>query len=439
MTTVNAFDEMPVFPDGTPVDPALYSGGLPELRDLGTAWNLADYGVRADGTVQTRAIQAVIDRAAAGGGGVIVVPRGEFLSGSLYFPRGVHLYVGEGGVLKGSDRVSDYDLRETRIEGETCCYFAALINADHADGLTVFGPGTIDGNGSRSWEAFWLRRKWNPACTNKDEQRPRLIYISNSSGVTLAGLRLRDSHFWTAHLYRCDHVRILGCRITSPAAPVPAPSTDAVDLDACEDVLIRGCFLSVNDDAVALKGGKGKNADALPENGPNRRILIEDCDFGFSHSCLTCGSEAVHCRNILMRDCRVEGAENVLRLKMRPDTPQRYEQIAAEGISGRCTRLLNIHGWSQFADPGAAPAPPSVAEGITLRGCRVECDRLLDLDPREPGILGRGITLADIRAEAREAGFPPEALGAAYPDSRAENVRVRINPDQPPVQTMEIM
>ena len=79
-------------------------------------------------------------------------------------------------MLKGRNDISDYKVCETRIEGETCQYFAALINADGLDGFTMCGPGTIDGNGLRAWRAFWLRRAWNPKCTNKDEQRPRLVY-----------------------------------------------------------------------------------------------------------------------------------------------------------------------------------------------------------------------------------------------------------------------
>ena len=440
METASKKESREVFPDGTPIDPYLLSDELPDPGTLGPAFLLTAHGIRPDESrIQTRAIQDLIDRAAAAGGGVLTVPAGTFMTGALFFPRGVHLRLEEGALLKGSDRITDYPLLETRIEGETCRYFAALINADHADGLTLLGPGTIDGNGLRSWEAFWLRRQWNPACTNKDEQRPRLIHIANSSRVTLCGLNLRDAHFWTCHLYRCDHARLLRCRISSPAAPVPAPSTDAVDLDACENIAIRGCSLSVNDDAVALKGGKGLQADRMPENGPVERVLIEDCDFGFSHSCLTCGSEAIHCRNILMRRCRIQGAVNLLRLKMRPDTPQHYEYITVEDMTGRTSRLLNVHGWSQFADPDAPAAPPSAAERVTLRRCDCDCDLPLDLDPAEAGIQGRSFHLEDIRARAREAGFPPESLAGLYPGSLVKSVSVSVDPARPPIQTVEIM
>ena len=68
--------------------------------------------------------------------------------------------------------------------------------------LKDLGPGTIDGNGLRSWQSFWLRRKWNRMCTNKDEQRPRLVYITNSKKLLFANVTLQNSHYWTTHLLR---------------------------------------------------------------------------------------------------------------------------------------------------------------------------------------------------------------------------------------------
>ena len=274
-------DNLGFFPDGTPIDPWFGDVRIPALAALGTPYVLTQYNILDDGRIHTAEIQHLIDTAAENGGGVIVVPAGTYLTGALFFRQGVNLYVAEGGTLKGSDDVSDYPVLPTRIEGESCLYFAALINADGLDGFTIAGPGTIDGNGLRSWKAFWLRRAWNPKCTNKDEQRPRLIYLSNCSNVLVAGLHLQNSHFWTNHLYRCHHVKYLNCRIVSPAAPVKAPSTDAIDIDVCTDVLVKNCFMEVNDDAVVLKGGKGPWADTAPENGMNERIIVEDCEYGF--------------------------------------------------------------------------------------------------------------------------------------------------------------
>ena len=138
------------FPDGTPIKEWFYEYKVPKLEDMGKQYVLTDYGILADDRIHTIEIQQLIDTAAENGGGVIVVPQGTYVTGSLYFKQGVHLYVMAGGVLKGSDDICDYDIKLTRIEGESCSYFTALINADGVDGFTMFGPGTIDGNGLRS-------------------------------------------------------------------------------------------------------------------------------------------------------------------------------------------------------------------------------------------------------------------------------------------------
>ena len=85
--------------------------------------------------------------------------------------------------------------------------------------------------------------------------------------------------------------------------------------------------MSVNDDAVALKGGKGPWADKDANNGENYDIIIEDCTYGFCHSAFTCGSESILSRNVIVRRCKVDRARALLTLKMRPDTPQKNMSI----------------------------------------------------------------------------------------------------------------
>ena len=259
-----------LWPDGSVMSEWFSDTTKVDVETLGKKYVITEYGVGMDSTVvQTAKIQAVIDKAAQMGGGVVVVPKGTFLSGSLFFKQGTHLYIEEGGKLKGSERIADFEIKETRIEGQTCKYFTALVNADGIDGFTIAGKGTIDGNGYHYWNEFWIRRKWNPQCTNKDAQRPRLTYISNCKNVTVQDVRLVNSPFWTNHIYKSDHARYLDLYIYAPTSGVKAPSSDAIDIDVCHDVMVHGCYMNVNDDAVVLKGGKGTWADKAPENGPN--------------------------------------------------------------------------------------------------------------------------------------------------------------------------
>ncbi len=394
-----------LFPDGTPVPEWFRQTDEVELSSLGKQYRITDYGVLNDGQVHTAEMQALIDRIAADGGGVVVVPQGTFLTGALFFRPGTHLYLMEDAVLKGSDDISDYPILKTRIEGETCNYFSALINADSLDGFTISGRGTIDGNGLRYWRAFWLRRKWNPACTNKDEMRPRLVYVSNSQNVTICGVHLQNSPFWTTHIYNSEYVKLLNLSITSPAAPVKAPSTDAIDIDVCRNLLVKGCYMSVNDDAIALKGGKGPWADDPAKaqgNGGNENIIIEDCVYGFCHGCLTCGSESVYDHNIVLRRIQVDQANNLLWLKMRPDTPQRYEYITVEDITGNAKNFLLVKPWTQFYDlKDRTDMPMSYSDHITMRNINFECDVFFNVRPQEDQYHLSNFTFENLNIQAK--------------------------------------
>ena len=374
------------WPDNTVMDAWFKDTTKVDVAKLGRQYVITDYGVKKDSTVvQTQAIQSVIDRAAREGGGVVVIPEGTYLTGALFFKQGTHLHV--QGRLKGSDRIIDFPYMTTRIEGETCTYFCALVNADGIDGFTISGKGTIDGNGLNYWQEFWIRRKWNPQCTNKDAQRPRLTYISNCKNVTVQDVHLINSPFWTNHVYKSNHVRYLDCYIFAPTeniwAPDPkrgAPSSDAIDIDVCTDILINGCYMHVNDDAVVLKGGKGTWADKDETNGDCERILIQNCRYGRVHGCLTLGSESLHDRNIILRNCYTEMSDRVLCLKMRPDTPQHYEYVLVENITGHCKRFLFIHPWTQFFKPEKRDDMPlSRCNNIVMRNNSVDAETMYDV------------------------------------------------------------
>ncbi|MFV0289554.1 MAG: glycoside hydrolase family 28 protein [Mangrovibacterium sp.] len=388
------------FPDGSPI---CWRAGSARIELLGKIYDVTKHGVQKDSTiVQTNVIQAIIDEISENGGGELCFPEGTYLSGSLFFKKGVNLLLQQGAVLKGSDDITDFEIKETRIEGQTRNYFSALINADNLDGFKISGKGTIDGNGLRYWKSFWIRRKVIPDCTNVDELRPRLVYISNSLNVTITDVTLRNSPFWTTHLYKCKQVTMQNLKIYIGDYGVKAPSSDAIDLDVCKDVYIGNCYISVHDDAIALKGGKGPNADEDERNGGNSNILIEGCTFGFCHSVLTCGSESIHNRNILMRNCKVNGVQRIFRLKMRPDTPQNYEYITIENIDGSAQNVIHVKPWVQFFDlKGEKEMPASLASHIVMRNMHIKCDNAFDIGESEQYALMK-FTFDNIYLETNE-------------------------------------
>lgn len=139
------------FPDGMPIDSWFKTYEKLQLKNLGKQYVITEFGVQNDSTIiQTQKIQAVIDLASQNGGGVIVIPKGVFLSGALFFKFKTALHLVKEAVLKGSDDIKDYPIMPSRMEGQNLDYFPALINAYKVDHFSISGEGTIDGNGKNS-------------------------------------------------------------------------------------------------------------------------------------------------------------------------------------------------------------------------------------------------------------------------------------------------
>lgn len=399
-------------------------------------FKLTDHGVVNDSTVvQTVAIQRVIDKAEAMGGGEIIVPSGIFLSGALFFKPGTTLRLEEGAVIKGSDNIEDYPLIPSRMEGRSIYYHAALINAYHVDGFEINGPGTINGNGYKFWVQFWdnveRAREENRSWTNLEVRRPRLVFLWGCDNVRLSGVRMVNSAFWTSHFYRCNDLIVENCEVQAPREPVRAPSSDAIDLDGCHRVIVRGCYLNCDDDGVCLKGGKGVFAHKSHENDSVTDVLVEGCVFGPNlHGTLTLGSECVHADNVVLRNCRLDNDCSLLRLKMRPDTYQVYENIRIENVTGRCGSVVEVLPWKQFFTlEGTDEKPVGLIRNISIKNVDLKCNSL-------------GVIAANPDDKVENFEFENVAVKAGsdifrcnYPDVKLKNVTV--NGKQPVIMTAD--
>jgi len=343
--------------------------------------NIKDFGAVADGkTMNTAAIQKAIDSLAQQGGGTLLIPAESatipatstapatgpaFLSGALFLKPGVNLHLDKGAILKGSTDTKDYPLTRTRIEGHFQDWLPALVNAVEINNLKIDGEGTLDGSGTPFYAAFRAAR----GAKNLDVPRPRLIFIQKSNNVTVAGIHLLNSGFWNLHLYNCQKVTVDGLDIRAASG---SPSTDGIDVDSCQWVTIKNTYISNNDDCIALKGSKGVTADQDKDSPPDEHIRVSNCTFAMGGSVVTCGSEATFVRDVVVENCTVAGPNtrgiNVLRLKLRTDTPQVYEDIHYNNITldGLGT-LINVSPWTQYETipPGTA-RPTHTVRNISL-------------------------------------------------------------------------
>lgn len=370
--------------------------------------SVADFGAVGDGkTLNTGRIQSAINQLAAKGGGTLVVPTGVFLSGAIFLKPGVNLHLGEGAVLKGSTDRKDYPKMRTRIEGHFEEWLPALVNADKVDHLRISGSGTLDGSGAPFWEEFWARLRANRGTKNLDVERPRLALIQNSEDVRISGVTFKDSGFWNLHLYRCRNVVVENARFEVPDG-VRCPSTDGTDIDSCQHVTIRGCTYRVDDDCIALKGSKGPFALGDRDSPPVEHVRVVGCTFERGHGVVTLGSEATVVRDVLVEKSRVVGPINLVRLKLRPDTPQRYEGIHYRDITLDSTgRIFQVQPWTQYFDLKGQPPPKSVVRDVTLSNIKGSYGSFGTLQGN-PG----QTEISDIRLEEIDVRLKDEKLNA---------------------------
>ena len=278
------------------------------------------YGAVAGGAaINTEAIARAIDACHRAGGGRVVVPAGEWLTGPIHFKSNVNLHLAEGATLRFTDNPSDYlPAVMTSWEGLECYNYSPLIYAFECEQIAITGTGTLAPimDHGRLWfkrpephmEA--LKQLYTMASTDvpveerqmavgENNMRPHLIHFNRCKHVLLDGFKIRESPFWTIHLYMCD-----GGLVRNLDVRAHGHNNDGVDIEMSRNFLIEHCQFDQGDDAVVIKAGR--NQDAWRLNSPSENIVIRNCVVLKGHVLLGIGSEmSGGVRNVYMHDCEV--------------------------------------------------------------------------------------------------------------------------------------
>ena len=220
-------------------------------------FNIRDYGAKSDTTqLSTSALQQAIDDCSKAGGGRVVVPAGQYKIGTVVLKSHVHLYLEQGATLYGSTNLDDYlPMKSDFVSLRTHTTTIQLIYADKVSHVVISGQGTIDGRG----RAF-KKLSWN----DEGITRPHLLRFIQSEDITVKDITLRNSGCWMRHYLACDRLNIDGIKVFNRNNY----NNDALDIDGCHDVIVRGVMADSDDDGITLKS----TSPRLCEN-----VRISDC------------------------------------------------------------------------------------------------------------------------------------------------------------------
>jgi polygalacturonase len=383
--------------------------------------SVRDFGAKGDGTTKdTAAIQQTIDRCSVFGGGDVVVPAGNYLTGAIALRSNVFLRLDKAAAILGTPDFEDYPVTQVRWEGKWIPGRAGLIYAVDASHFGMTGPGKIVGNpalGGRPTAASPLRH-------------PALIEPIGCNDILLADFSTSHRLMWSIHPTNCQNIAIRNLTIRSTGG-----NGDGIDIDSCQHVRIEGCDIATGDDCISIKSGRGMEGYTLLQISED--VLIADCTMADSiFACIGIGSETSGgIRNVRIERCKFTGARTfAIYIKSRPGRGAFIEDIVARDldVSGTAGGFLSLNILaSGIQDPEPVPGDEGIPTVRTFRFAEVrvkDCPVLVDgtrIHPNKPldgfsltnvtGTCAKGISLANVKkAELRDiqvTGFSGPLIG----------------------------
>lgn len=397
----------------------LFCGVAGAFASHAAVHDITAYGAVADTTrLSTAAIQRAIDACNAAGGGEVLVPAGDWKTGSIFLKSNVTLRLENGATLYGSTDIKDYiPVKTDYVSLRTHTPTIQLIYADKARSVAITGQGTIDGRGA----AF-------PKLTWDDEgiTRPHLLRFIQCSDITVSGITLRNSGCWMQHYLACDRLKIQGITVYNRNNY----NNDALDLDGCHDVVVSDMIADSDDDAITLKS----TSPRLCED-----ITISNCTVSSHCNGIKLGTETNGgFRNIIIRGVTVKPSADQSTQFFGYDGGIGHSAISLEIVDGGTMTNVDIADitirgtqcpiFIRLANRARAYSPDVPVENIgSISGIRLHDILIDDAGPGGSSITGlaghpvRDVELRDITI--RHAGGQPETPAptdekvADYPES----------------------
>ncbi|POY39506.1 polygalacturonase [Flavobacterium alvei] len=282
--------------------------------------SIVDFGaVKGDKVKISRAINKAIDKANKLGGGIVVVPEGEWITGKIHFKSNVNLHLNKGAVLLFSENPKDYlPAVNSTWEGYECLNYSPLIYAYQCKNIAITGEGELKAK-MEVWKGWFkrpkghmesLKRLYYLASYNKPMSerlmvndsanfRPQFIQFNRCENILMDGPTITNSPFWTIHPFLSKNVVLRNLKVYAHGH-----NNDGVDPEMSENVLIENCVFDQGDDAIAIKSGCGKAAWLL--NTPSKNIVIRNCTVKNGHQLVAIGSElSGGVENVFVDKCTV--------------------------------------------------------------------------------------------------------------------------------------
>jgi polygalacturonase len=220
-------------------------------------YDINTFGAAGDGvTLDTKALQAAIDKCSTAGGGTVLVAGGKFVTGTFYLKNDVTLRVDSGAMILGSTNIADYTTDTDRTMYNEPYMNRCLIFARDAKNISIEGQGVIDGQG-----------KSFPNKGDRERNRPKMIRLLNCSHIRVRDITLQWPASWTSEWRYCDGLAFDHVAIHSRGIS----NGDGLDFDGCTNVRVTNSQFDCGDDCVCLQTSL--------TNKPCKNVYIANCSF----------------------------------------------------------------------------------------------------------------------------------------------------------------